>query len=52
MADSHTDLDPNVAPTRQQVKERFGSVAELACYALALVAGIAGLAAGLIFVND
>lgn len=50
--DAHGEADPNVAPMHQDIVEKFSPGAVLFCYALAALALISGLVAGLVFVND
>lgn len=52
MAEAHGHDDPNAAPTHQDIQERFSQGQVLLCYLLALVALVAGLAAGLTIVNN
>lgn len=50
--DAHGEADPNVAPMHHDIVEKFSPGAVLFCYALAALALISGIVAGLVFVND
>lgn len=53
MADAHHgEHNPNAAPMHTDVRESFDSGAIIFCYVLAFIALVAGLGAGLLFVND
>jgi len=52
MADAHGHDDPNAAPMHHDIQEKFSPGAVLFCYALAAIALVAGLVAGLTIVND
>lgn len=54
MADTHHDTpqDPNVAPMRQQVRERFAAFHVAAAALLGLVAIAAGTVLGIVLAND
>jgi len=50
--DAHAPQDPNASPMHPEVHESFSRAAVLFCYALAAVALIGGLVAGLAIIND
>jgi hypothetical protein len=52
MAEKHDDHNPNAAPMHTDARESFGAGAVALCYILTLVALVAGLAAGLLLVNN
>ena len=54
MADTHHDTpqDPDVAPMRQQVRERFATFHIAAATALGLIALAAGTVLGIVLAND
>ncbi len=53
MADAHHgEHNPNAAPMHTDVRESFEGGALVFCYLLTIVALVAGLGAGLLFVND
>ncbi|MEO8538238.1 MAG: hypothetical protein ABI577_00765 [bacterium] len=50
--DSHAPADPNAAPLRQDIRQSFSPGAVLFCYALAAIALVSGIVAGLTLIND
>jgi hypothetical protein len=50
--DAHGHEDPNASPMHPEVHESFSRAAVLFCYALAAIALVAGLVAGLTVIND
>jgi len=53
MADHHhAPANPNAAPMHTDARERFDPGAVAFCYILAVIALVAGLVSGLVFVND
>ena len=54
MADTHHDTpqDPNVAPMRQQVRERFAAIHVTEAALLGLIALAAGTVLGIVLAND
>ena len=50
--DAHGPEDPTASPMHPEVHESFSPAAVLFCYALAAIALVAGLVAGLTIVND
>ena len=50
--DAHSHEDPNAAPMHHEIQERFSTPAVLFCYALAALALLGGLIAGLTVIND
>ncbi|MGI8424645.1 MAG: hypothetical protein ACR2NO_11155 [Chloroflexota bacterium] len=51
MAGTHSE-DPNAAPMHHDIKERFETVQVVIAGSLGMLALIAGIVAGLLFVND
>ncbi len=53
MADPHEPPpDPNAAPMHHEIKERFATGDIMICVALGLIAIVAGIVSGIIFVNN
>lgn len=53
MADTHGHApDPNAAPTHNEVKEDFSTVDATIAIGLGLIAIVAGVVCGMIFVNN
>jgi hypothetical protein len=50
--DAHAEVDPNAAPMHIDVRETFSRGAVLFCYALAAIALVSGVVAGLTIVNN
>lgn len=50
--DAHAHQDPNASPMHPEVHESFSRAAVVFCYALAAIALIAGIVAGLTVIND
>ncbi len=51
MADAHGHEDPNAAPMHHDIVERFSDGSVVFCYLLAFVALVAGIVAGLTFIE-
>jgi hypothetical protein len=48
----HGPSNPNAAPMHTDVRESFDAGAVAFCYLLAVLALVAGIVSGLIFIND